>query len=176
MYCMSRLHHYSTAESDVSSKRFHLVEFGVAIPQEASTRPQFICCREATRMSAQECSHVWSEVLITTKAFRRTVPPGSHGSASKYGPARLKFIRRVGHLEKRPSDLFVPGWPSLSITPGSTVRKSACDIRWVAGLPVLSLSAIRALTLDPVFEPLCSLSNFEQTRERYWAVRESIAA
>ena len=24
-------------------------------------------------MSAQECSHVWSEVLITTKAFRRTV-------------------------------------------------------------------------------------------------------
>ena len=53
-------------------------------------------------MSAQECSHVWSEVLITAKAFRRTVPPGSHGSASKYGPARLKFIRRVGHLENDP--------------------------------------------------------------------------
>ncbi len=53
-------------------------------------------------MSAQECSHVWSEVLITAKAFRQTVPPGSHGSASKYGPARLKFIRRVSHLEDDP--------------------------------------------------------------------------
>ena len=41
---------------------------------------------------------------------------------------------------------------------------------------MLSLSAIRALTLDPVFEPLCTLSNFEQTWEQYWAVRESITA
>ena len=41
-------------------------------------------------MSSQDCSHLWSEVLIAAKAFRRTIRPAFTVQPRKYRPARLE--------------------------------------------------------------------------------------
>jgi hypothetical protein len=52
--------------------------------------------REATRMSAQDCSHVWSELLIPAQAFSRTVRPAVTGLAFHECKARSDLKNCAG--------------------------------------------------------------------------------
>jgi hypothetical protein len=49
------------------------------VPAPGSSSDNSYVIREATRMSAQDCSHVWSELLIPAQAFSRTVRPAVTG-------------------------------------------------------------------------------------------------
>ena len=51
------------------------------VPAPGSSSDNSYVIREATRMSAQDCSHVWSELLIPAQAFSRTVRPAVTGLA-----------------------------------------------------------------------------------------------
>ena len=67
--------------------------------------------RDTTRMSSQDCSHVWSELLIAAKAFRRTIRPAFTVQPQNIVQRASKLHRRVSHLGNDP----LIGWTSLSI-------------------------------------------------------------